>query len=156
MCGCCPCLAAEILIIIKPMNVCWFSFNVYFNQSIKPLTIKPSKSPSSNQAVLRPYWTTWMSSRCPADVEVNNDLLRSGGPPPPARGAPRAELDEYIRRKWAAKLRDQDDQGRAKPWVMCWCFRICWPRNLDVWDWSKHVELNQLKSGFDPENFGRH
>jgi hypothetical protein len=106
--------------------------------------------------VLRPYWTTWMSSRCPADVEVNNDLLRSGGPPPPARGAPRAELDEYIRRKWAAKLRDQDDQGRAKPWVMCWCFRMCWPRNLDVWDWSKHVELNQLKSGFDPENFGRH
>ena len=162
------------------MNVCRFSFNVYFNQSVIPLTIKPSRNPSSNQPVLWPshaiayshgdiiwdehpqvpavlWWTIgfWPIAQneprgCPADVEVNKDLLRSGGPPPPARGAPRAELDEYIRRKWAAKLRDQDDQGRAKAWVMfsyfCFflgCFKNrCLPQNLDVWDWSKTMWIS--------------
>ena len=90
---------------------------------------------------------------CPSDVEVNNDLLRSGGPPPPARGAPREEFDAYIRKKWAAKLRDQDDQGRAKAWVMffvfCFffgCFKSrCLPQNLDVWDWSKTMWISTNK-----------
>ena len=50
----CPCLAAEVLInkSIQPMNVCRFSFKVYFNQFVIPLTIKPSRNPSSNQPVL--------------------------------------------------------------------------------------------------------
>eukprot|EP00435_Cladocopium_sp_Y103_P040853 s3116_g11.t1 len=35
--------------------------------------------------------------------KVNNDLLRSGGPPPPARGAPRAAIDNYIRKKYGGE-----------------------------------------------------
>lgn len=91
---------------------------------------------------------TWLG-RCPADVQVNDDIARNGGPSPPARGTLRAEIDSYICRKCAAKL-GEDEQGRAKG---RWCLQMFSTWNLDVWDLSKSVDFKQ-QSWFGPENLG--
>eukprot|EP00435_Cladocopium_sp_Y103_P034657 s3137_g9.t1 len=45
--------------------------------------------------------------------KVNHDLLRSGGPPPPARGAPRVDFDKYIRQKYTGE-KVPDDKRSAR------------------------------------------